>query len=153
MKFFSKILMCLSLVAFLGLSSCDDEKEMIVIEGNLPLKASVLYVIGEATPNKWDIENPTKCEQSAEDNLVFYYEGKLTEGEFKACFKPGTWSQPYIHCFEQHTPINRTDIENAKFQCYSDGDDLKWYVHDPGYYRVTFDLRNWTMSTKYISGI
>ena len=46
-----------SLVALFGivlmhlLVSCDGEKDLKIIEGNLPIKTSTLYMVGDATPN------------------------------------------------------------------------------------------------------
>ena len=39
-------------------TSCEDEKEVIVIEGNIPIKTSTLYIVGDATPAVWDINKP-----------------------------------------------------------------------------------------------
>ena len=39
----------------LCLTGCDEEKDPIIIEGDLPIKTSVLYMVGDATPNGWDI--------------------------------------------------------------------------------------------------
>lgn len=41
------------LLLLTGSASCDSEKELIIIDGNLPIKTSTLYMVGDATPNGW----------------------------------------------------------------------------------------------------
>ena len=48
-----------SIMLGMGLTGCEDEKDLIIIEGDLPIKTSTLYMVGDATPNGWDIGNPT----------------------------------------------------------------------------------------------
>ncbi len=64
-------------IMLLGLctASCDEERDLVVIEGNIPIKTSTLYIVGDATPAAWDINNPVLLTVSAEDPLVFIYEG------------------------------------------------------------------------------
>ncbi|MDE6305283.1 MAG: SusF/SusE family outer membrane protein, partial [Muribaculaceae bacterium] len=61
----------------LGLSGCEGEKDLIIIEGNLPIKTSALYMVGDATPNGWSIDNPTPLTAEGEDPLIFSWEGEL----------------------------------------------------------------------------
>ena len=58
-------------------TSCEDEKDLIIIEGNLPIKTSTLYMVGDATPSGWSIDTPTSFEATEEDPLVFLWEGSL----------------------------------------------------------------------------
>lgn len=152
-----KILYCLSsLVALLlltGLVSCtmiEDEKELKIIEGDLPIKTSALYMVGDATPNGWDIGKPTPLEATAEDALVFTWEGSLYEGEMKLCLTPGSWDVSFIRPEVGGTEISKTAITDQKFVMYAGDPDNKWKVTDEGKYRLTFNLRNWTMSTEYL---
>lgn len=133
----------------LSLAGCEGEKELIVIEGNLPIKTSTLYMVGDATPAGWDINNPTLLTASAEDALVFCYEGHLNTGEFKCCLSAGSWNNPFIRPMTQAREINKSGIEKEPFQLYAGGDDLKWKVTDAGNYRLVFDLRNWTLAVDY----
>ena len=41
----------------LFMASCDEEKDIIVIDGNIPIKTSTLYIVGDATPALWDVNN------------------------------------------------------------------------------------------------
>ncbi|EJW99747.1 hypothetical protein EVA_12145, partial [gut metagenome] len=35
------------------MTGCEGEKTLVIIEGNLPIKTSTLYMVGDATPNGW----------------------------------------------------------------------------------------------------
>ncbi len=133
-----------------GLTGCEGEKELVIIEGELPIKTSVLYMVGDATPNGWDIGNPTPFEATAEDPLVFTWEGSLYQGEIKLCLTTGSWDVGFIRPEVGGTEITKTAITAQKFVMYAGDPDNKWRVTDAGKYHLTFDLRHWTMSTEFL---
>ncbi|MBR6440994.1 MAG: SusF/SusE family outer membrane protein [Bacteroidales bacterium] len=59
----------------LALTGCEGEKDLNIIEGELPIKTNSLYMVGDATPNGWDIGNPTPLSASTDDALIFTWEG------------------------------------------------------------------------------
>lgn len=134
----------------LFMASCDEEKDIIVIDGNIPIKTSTLYIVGDATPALWDVNNMYPLEMSEEDHLVFIYDGILSQGELKAYLTQGSWDQaPCIRPMTAGSPISKAD-NTEQFQLYTGGEDLKWSVKDSGHYRLVFDLRNWTLSTTFL---
>jgi len=138
------------IVLAMGLTSCDSEKDLNIIEGELPIKTQTLYMVGDATPNGWDIGNPTPLETTGDDALVFSWEGQLYKGELKLCLTTGSWDAPFIRPEVGGTQITKTAISNAKFAMHAGDPDDKWVIADAGKYRLTFDLRHWTMSTEYL---
>jgi hypothetical protein len=54
-KFLSMAVLFVAMI----LISCDGEKDLVVIEGNLPIKTETLYMVGDATPTGWNIDAPT----------------------------------------------------------------------------------------------
>ena len=148
-----KILNALCAIFFItiGLSSCDSEKDLIIIEGPLPIKTSTLYMVGDASPDNWNIGDPTPLTPTDEDPLVFVYEGHLNTGEIKLYLVPGNWDNSCIRPLVDQSPIGRSNITDEPFQMYQGGDDLKWRVTDAGNYRLIFDLRNWKMSTVFLN--
>ena len=66
----------------LCLVGCDEEKDPVIIEGDLPIKTSSLFMVGDATPNGWDNNNPTALVKKSK--YIFEYEGELKAGEMKA---------------------------------------------------------------------
>jgi len=139
-----------SIVLAAGLTSCEGEKDLVIIEGDLPIKTSTLYMVGDATPNGWDIGNPTALQATEADALVFSWEGELRTGEMKLCLTTGSWDAPFIRPEVNGTEIGKTAISNAKFAMHAGDPDDKWRIVDAGKYRLTFDLRQWTMSTEYL---
>ena len=146
---FSLIYVVILLIS-LFISSCEGEKELIVIDENIPIKTSTLYMVGDATPAGWNIDEPTPFVVSEEDKLVFVYEGNLNEGEFKCCTVTGNWDTSFIQPMTEGKEIGTTDISGETFQMYSGDPDLKWRVTTAGKYRIIFNLRNWTMSSSYL---
>ena len=69
MKFNNILYSAAALAMTASLCSCEGEKDLVIIEGNLPIKTSVLYMVGNATPNGWDIEKPTPFETNGDDTL------------------------------------------------------------------------------------
>lgn len=136
--------------AMLGCVSCEGEKDLIIIEGNLPIKTTTLYMVGDATPTGWSIDNPTPLAAEGEDPLVFEWEGSLNTGEIKLCLVPGSWDVGFIRPETNGTAISSTDITDATFAMHAGDPDDKWKVTEAGSYHLTFDLRNWTMSTRYL---
>ena len=71
-----------------AMTGCDEERDFIVIDGNLPIKTSTFYIVGDATPNGWNIDAPTACVKKSA--YVYVYEGELKPGEMKACAITGS---------------------------------------------------------------
>lgn len=145
--------MAAAVFAAAALAGCEDEKDLVIIDGNLPIKASALYMVGDATPNGWSIDSPTPFTATEADPLVFEWSGTLNAGEMKLCLAPGSWDAPFIRPLENQTAISSTDIDKAAFQMHAGDPDEKWRVTEAGTYTLTFDLRNWTMSTRYTGGM
>lgn len=150
-KLISYTFAALSLTA--GLTSCEGEKDLIIIEGNLPIKTSTLYMVGDATPNGWNIDSPTPLEALGDDPLLFSWEGSLFKGEMKLCLSTGSWDAPFIRPLNNGDEIGTSDLSDVAFQMHAGDPDEKWQITEPGNYLITFDLRNWTMSTSFLGGL
>lgn len=150
MKFNNILYSAAALAMTASLCSCEGEKDLVIIEGNLPIKTSVLYMVGNATPNGWDIDNPTPFEATGEDPLVFTWQGNLLAGEMKLCLVTGSWDSPFIRPEINGSEIGREPIVDAAFQMHAGDPDNKWIITEAGVYSLTFDLRNWTMSSAYL---
>lgn len=135
----------------LALPACDEQKELVIIDGNLPIKTKTLYMVGSATPNGWSIDDPTPLTATEDDVLVFEWEGDLRPGEIKLCLTPGSWNAAFIRPKVDGEEISSTaNIENQTFTMHAGDPDRKWKVTEAGRYRLHFDLRNWTMSATYM---
>lgn len=149
LKYSSLCLLVCMLLMYL-LTSCDGEKDLKIIDGNLPIKTSVLYMVGDATPNGWSIDDPTPFTRGEEDNMVFTWEGTLNAGEMKLCLTTGSWDAGFIRPVNDKEAISKSNISGQTFAMWAGDPDNKWRVTEAGKYRLSFDLRNWTMSTEYL---
>ena len=136
----------------LTLTACEDEKDLVIYEGDLPIKTSTLYMVGDATPNGWSIDSPTPLTATEEDPLVFTWEGSLNAGEMKLCLTKGSWDVAFIRPEINGTAIDKNGTTDQKFAMHAGDPDDKWVVADAGVYSLTFDLRNWKYSATYVSG-
>ena len=72
----------LAALALLTFSSCDNDKDLVVVEIPVtPYEIPALWLVGNATPADWNIDAPTPMTEVSEN--VFQYVGQLNEGEFK----------------------------------------------------------------------
>ena len=150
MKLNKFTVMAAGLSLMLSMGSCDEEKDLVIIEGNLPIKTNTLYMVGDATPNGWSIDSPTALTPTEADPLVFTWEGNMNTGEMKLCLVPGSWDVGFIRPLSGDEEITKAGVESKGFQMHAGDPDEKWRFADAGKYNLTFDLRNWTMSVKYL---
>ena len=81
----------LALLAPITFQSCHDDKDIVVITEELPLKVDHLYMVGDATPAGWSIDNPYEMTRDTENKYLFTYHGKLKTGEIKLPLSKGDW--------------------------------------------------------------
>lgn len=110
------------------------EPDAPVIE---PIVADALFIVGDATPNGWNIDAPTQLEKTGD--YTYVYEGPLAGGELKACIETGSWEASFIRPNADGVKITKDGVEDNAF-IYSTAPDNKWRVEDAGIYRLTFDL-------------
>lgn len=149
LKQFSLSLFIFSLLMTL-FTGCDGEKDLKIIDGNLPIKTSTLFMVGDATPNGWSIDDPTPFTQKADDPMLFTWEGTFNAGEMKLCLVAGSYDNPFIRPVNDQEIISKSNVSGQTFAMWAGDPDNKWRVTDAGKYRLTFDMRNWTMSTEYL---
>lgn len=152
MRLYDFILAAAVLSGAVPLTGCEGEKDLVIIEGNLPIKTSTLYMVGDATPNGWSIDSPTPLTAGGEDPLVFEWEGELSAGEMKLCLTTGSWDAPFIRPVNAGEAIGAAPISEAVFTMHAGDPDDKWKVVESGVYHLTFNLRDWTMSSEMTGG-
>lgn len=97
-----------------------------------------LWLVGDATPGGWSIDNATAMEQNATDPMKFTVTAELVNGEFKIAINKHTG-------FGQ-TMFVRDAADNGKI--VFGGDDNKWNITKSGKYDITVDLAAMTISVK-----
>lgn len=114
-------LLCLLFMQMLA--SCDGEKDLKIIEGNLPIKTSTLFMVGDATPNGWSIDAPTPFTASEADPMVFEWTGSLNKGEMKLCLTTGSFDAAFIRPMTAGEEISKTNITNKTFDMHAGDPD------------------------------
>lgn len=147
-----KKLMYILALVIMCFASCSDEKEVVIIKGNLPIKTANFYIVGNATPVGWNIDEPYKIEPTEEDPLIYIYNGPLYEGEMKCPLSTGNWGCNYVMPVTNMIEVNKNGCAESSFDLINGGNpDKKWLITERGIYTVTFDLRNWTINFVYES--
>ncbi len=130
-------------------TSCEGEKDLYTVEGLLPIITNNLYMVGSAGPTAWDINNPYALTRVEGEKYLFVYHGELTPGEIKMCTAVGNWNVAFIRPMENGEKIGKDPITDQSFQMYAGDPDNKWVVTENGIYTLTFDLKNWTLTSVY----
>jgi len=110
-----------------------------------------LYMIGNASPNGWNIESPEPMDVDPDNPWVFFYEGDMVQGEFKISTFTGDWcdEKEWIRPLEMHPPITDRDYIVTR-GCPPDEEDFKWFIQDTGVYSVAVDLENETIDIELL---
>jgi len=101
-----------------------------------------LWLVGDATPNGWDISNATPMSESTTDPFVFSYTGPLTAGEFKIAT-----AKDFNGLFYRPTS-NHPSLSATAVQVSAGNPDNKWQITPTytGTYTINLNLRNNTIN-------
>lgn len=107
---------------------------------------AMIYLIGDATPNGWDIGNATPMTAGANPN-IFTWTGTLNAGEMKfSCDKQSDWNGAWFLAHENG--IEPTgDVEQVLFAPSSTLDN-KWKISSAGTYTIELDQLKETVVIK-----
>ena len=65
----------------------------------------------------------------------------------KACLvQDGTFSCPFLHPLVANTEISSAGVAAPDFLFYAGDPDNKWKVTETGTYRITFNLKDYTIA-------
>ncbi len=97
-----------------------------------------MYMVGDATPNGWDIGNATELTQDLDNPYIFTYMGVMNPGDFKFPVNRNTnWGQDMY--------MKLTD-STMYLHHGGDPDDNKWTITKKGLYTITLNLLDNTIS-------
>lgn len=139
----------LALLVSATFQSCDDDKDIVIITEELPLKVDHLYMVGDATPTGWSIDNPTELTKSETDKYIFTYHGKLGTGELKFPLSKGDWGATFIYAPKAGTEINAKGVASDEIDVRKGGDDTKWKITLAGIYTIMVNLRDRKIAATY----
>lgn len=108
--------------------------------------SSVLYLVGSATPNGWDISNATELTPSTTQQGVFSYQGPLSKGSFKfAVSRDGCWCQNFY-------TKDSEDDSKIVFNRGGSGDDVQWQINEGGNFKMSVSLLDLSISLERLAG-
>ena len=94
-----------------------------------------IYMVGDATPTGWNIDNPTPLTPNPQNPYEFSYEGNLNVGEFKFPVETGDWGGDFFMPM-----INYQDLEKTEMKFVPGGQpDNKWKINTAGNYRIVIN--------------
>ncbi|PKP49994.1 MAG: hypothetical protein CVT94_03375 [Bacteroidetes bacterium HGW-Bacteroidetes-11] len=99
---------------------------------------SQIFMVGSAAPNGWDITNATELVQNPDNLYEFTYSGVMNAGEFKfPVNRNSDWQQDMFM---------KLDDTHMYLHHGGDPDDSKWEIAKKGYYTITLNLQDLTIS-------
>jgi hypothetical protein len=104
-----------------------------------------LYLVGDATPNGWDLSRATPMIMDMSNFSVFSWTGQLHKGEFKML----TSTEEWLPCYVRDTLDEAKMIYRPTEETYP---DMKWNITKTGNYRIEADVEALTMTVTYLGG-
>ena len=97
---------------------------------------SALWIVGNATPNGWNIDAPNQMMPDPTNAFQFKYNEVLNAGEFKIPVSTGNWGTDYYM-----PPANHPDITSTEVALIRGGNpDNKWEIITPGAYKILLNI-------------
>lgn len=95
-----------------------------------------LWIVGNATPNDWDIANPNVMVSDPTNIYQFRYNEVLNAGEFKIPVTTGNWGTDYYM-----PPVNHPPLSSTSVQLIAGGNpDNKWNIDNAGAYKILLNI-------------
>lgn len=101
-----------------------------------------IWMVGDATPVGWNIDNPQPMTPDSNDPYVFTYTGPLNAGEFKFPVETGDWGGDFFM-----PEVSGAGPGSTRMKFVPGGSpDYKWKITSPGNYKITINQLMETIS-------
>lgn len=100
---------------------------------------SQLWIVGDATPNGWNINNPNQMMVDPFNPYIFHYNEKLNAGEFKIPTTTGNWGGDFYRPLTNHPAI--TDTDAVLVFGNTNPPDNKWQITTAGAYKISLNIQ------------
>lgn len=124
--------------------------EMSIAYKFVPLEN--LYLLGNATPAGWNIDDADEVVWQRQSPNIFIYEGQLNTGELKMPSERGNWLCDFLMAYDPADPDKTlvpitgdwqdATIVNGADAMNNNNLDKKWEITSAGAYKVTVDMNN-----------
>ncbi|WP_026166372.1 SusF/SusE family outer membrane protein [Bacteroides propionicifaciens] len=109
---------------------------------------TMIYLVGDATPNGWDIGNATPLTAVGGNANKFTWKGTLNAGDFKfTCDKQSDWNGAWFIASMPDAATDGTE-QQMIFSAKGAGVDYKWKVTTAGTYTIELDQLQETITIK-----
>ena len=96
---------------------------------------NTVFMVGDATPNGWDIANATELTKSSTNPYEFSYSGAMSIGEFKLPVNRNSgWDQDFF-----------VKVSDTEMQLLAGG-DVKWIITEAGNYDIDINTQTLAIS-------
>src|SRR5690606_30803635 len=95
-----------------------------------------LWVVGDATPNGWDINNPNSMRKDPTDPFQFKFNEVLNAGDFKIPVSTGDWGTDFFMPLQNNPAITETTVQLT----IGGNPDNKWRITEPGPYKILLNI-------------
>lgn len=96
-----------------------------------------LWMLGDAIPTGWNIDNPAEMRVDSSNLFIFTYNEVLQAGEFKIPVATGNFGTDYYMPLVNNQPLTETGVHLV----FGGTPDYKWKVTTPGPYKIKLDLQ------------
>lgn len=94
-----------------------------------------MWMVGDATPVGWNIDNPQPMTPDPANPYIFTYTGPMLAGEFKFPVATGNWGGDFFM-----PEINHQNLGSSRVKFVPGGNpDNKWQITVPGNYKITLN--------------
>jgi hypothetical protein len=104
-----------------------------------------LYLVGDATPNGWNLGRATPMIMSMDNFAVFSWTGQMHKGEFKMLTTTDDW----LPCYVRDTLDNGKMVYRPTEETYP---DMKWSIAKTGNYRIEANIEELTLGITFLGG-
>jgi starch-binding outer membrane protein SusE/F len=95
-----------------------------------------LWIVGNATPNGWNIGNPNAMVNDPTNIYQFKFNEVLNAGEFKIPVTTGNWGADYYMPPANHPALSSTSVKFTP----GGNPDNKWNIESGGAYKVLLNI-------------
>ncbi|MHA4808627.1 SusF/SusE family outer membrane protein [Flavitalea flava] len=103
---------------------------------------SKLWIVGDATPNGWNIDHPNEFFLDPVNSFLFKFNAVLKTGEFKIPVTTGNWGADFYRPLINHPAITDTTVQFVPHgPSPADANDYKWNITTAGPYKIKLNLQ------------
>lgn len=95
-----------------------------------------LWVVGDATPAGWNINNPSPMRKDPTNSFQFKFNEVLSAGDFKIPTSTGNWGTDFFMPIVNHPALTSTDVKLT----IGGNPDNKWQITTPGAYKILLNI-------------